>query len=265
MEAAAEQVPFSGMVIDADTSLPVTGARLRLHSSESGRSYLEQSDSSGNFAFDVETGSGYWLQVQAQKDYQDYNFRNLQIPTSGLMLSIPLEPAERADISGWMSNSEGMPIPHFTLSLQGKTVAGSRFQVTGDQQGYFSVSDVPLGELKFETLSQPRLSVDAIKAMADQTIQLILDWGDYQIHGRVVDAQGQPVPSAEVSLSWSYRGPDQRSRSQRRTSPDASGRFLFTRLGSGPHGLTVTAPGFATSSMEFEVGAGNNEVVMALD
>ena len=72
---------------------------------------------------------------------------------------------------------------------------------------------------------------------------LVLDWGEHELHGRIVDAWGNPLPASQIVLQWFHREGDITTRSMRRAAADSQGQFAFTNLGPGPHSLRINAPG----------------------
>jgi len=112
--------------------------------------------------------------------------------------------------------------------------------VSGDDGGFFALSRRRRpGDLS--TRSAPHFSVGGITIVPgeSQEVRLVLDWGDQAIEGHVVDSRGNPLPGAQVSLSWFDRRDGITSSSGRSTVTDAGGLFRFTELGPGPHQLTV--------------------------
>jgi hypothetical protein len=72
--------------------------------------------------------------------------------------------------------------------------------------------------------------------------------------GRVVAAGGPPVPGAEVTLSWSQTAQGVANRAHRHGTADATGTFRFTQLRPGRPTLNVSAPGYARTFIDHQVG-----------
>jgi hypothetical protein len=70
----------------------------------------------------------------------------------------------------------------------------------------------------------------------------------------MVTAGGLPVPGAEVTLSWSQTAQGVASRAHRHGTADATGTFRFTQLGPDRHTLNVSAPGYARTLLDHQVG-----------
>lgn len=96
-------------------------------------------------------------------------------------------------------------------------------------------------------------------------MNLVLDWGSYQLPGRVLDSKGQPVPVSDIYLIWTLRENGVSSSSTRKTAANAEGYFLFTQLGQGLHKILINnAPGFEKFELEYDVSLDGEEVLVQL-
>jgi hypothetical protein len=129
------------------------------------------------------------------------------------------------------------------------------------------VENAPEGQLLFITRSDPRLEVQGIELGAgeDKEVDLVLDRGDHEIRGSVLDDRGEPIAGAKLTLQWSFHGGGTRSASMRRVVTDESGSFLFTQLGPGRHDLSVGAAGYEYVQEAIEVGPYAPETEIRLD
>jgi hypothetical protein len=264
LEPIGERAEVRGIVTDGEGSA-IAGAKIQLSSNRLGLGFHAVSNSTGEFRLlDVEVASDYALWARAL-DYDEHREQGLRVPPAGLTLSLTLEPSDRARLSGWMTSPEGSPLPGFSLWLRDAAGGHSRL-VTSDGAGYFSVEDLPEGEVSLATGSSPRLSVSGIRlsAGAEERVRLPLDWGNHAIQGWVVDSHDEPVPASEVSVLWSLEEGGVRSRSIRRIVTGGSGEFLFTNLGSGLHTITVKAPDFPGARVEHQVGSGDDGILVQL-
>jgi hypothetical protein len=84
-------------------------------------------------------------------------------------------------------------------------------------------------------------------------LPLVLDWGEHEIRGSVVDTRGNPVPASRIVLQWSYQADGITTSATRRTAADTQGHFAFSNLGPGPHSLQVAAPGFPTVDIDHDL------------
>ena len=166
-----------------------------------------------------------------------------------------------------MVDSDENPLPNLRLWLWSERARGDQLQVRSDSRGYFAVEGVPEGDIKFASRARPHLEVVGITLAGRQEkdVRLVVDWGDHGIAGRVLGARGRPLAGARVSLSWSHRGGEIQSLSQRETMADEDGLFRFTQLGPGGHQLTVTAPGYRSARKRHQVGAFSRDVEVRLE
>jgi protocatechuate 3,4-dioxygenase beta subunit len=268
LEPEGNQATVSGTVTGADGP-PVRRARVQLYSARLERSYQTGSDRTGRFSFpSVEVATDYRLWVRPKDRYKDYLEEGLVITSGKMDLPIVLEPSGLASLEGRMVDPDGAPVPGFSLWLRTANATAQRYiLVTGDQQGRFFVSELPEGELVFQTRSAPRFTVTgiALSGGVNQNVRLTLDTGSHTLDGYVLDSQDEPVPGALISLLWSHEDDGVRSRSTRQTVADANGYFLFTQLGSGLHTLNISASGFRGARVEYQVGADPEVLVKLID
>ncbi len=254
--------------VEGDDGLAVSGEVVQLYSSVLKRQYLAVTNHTGGFSFpEVEIAMDYRLSIHPKGPYRDYAEKDLQVTVEGLYLEVSLECLNHGTLTGRMVDLDGNPVPGFGLWLRSINVVNQQpVQVTGDQGGYYFIKDVPSGDLTFESHSFPLFNISGIHMPvgAEKNVELVLDWGSYVIRGSALDVMGNPVPATEISLSWFHRGNGVRSYSIRKTIADADGDFLFTRLGTGLHTISINAPGFKTTVLEHEVDVGWDEVVVQL-
>jgi len=162
------------------------------------------------------------------------------------------------EITGQMVDSDGFPIPHFTLWLKNIQAQGKLFEVKGDEEGRFEVAGVPAGSLFFETMTFPRFAAREIElpSGARKDVRLVIDTGPHEVLGTVISSGGDPFPSARVELYWYQAEGRIRSSSQRQAHTDDDGQFKFTEVGKGPHRIRVSAAGSNTVQLEYDVGSG---------
>jgi hypothetical protein len=206
------------------------------------------SGADGSFSFaDVEIGANYQLSVIAPVPFRDYSERGIRVTEDGLSLEIVLESLDTGRLTGRMVDVEGNPLPGFRLWLVGAS-ARSGLPVSADERGYFELEEAPAGSLRFDTRVSPRLLVSGLtlRAGGEADVLLVLDSGEQELAGKVLDDRGDPVAGAQVSLSWSHASGGLQSTSQRATGTDPSGVFRFSQLGPGEHLLEVRAAGYRT-------------------
>ena len=106
------------------------------------------------------------------------------------------------------------------------------------------------------TRSLPHLEISGFTLApgTEEEVDVVLDWGDHAMTGRVLNYGGRPVAGAQLSLSWTHPSGSVHSRSLRRTLTDQAGSFRFTELGPGVHQLDVKAPGYSDRQVSYQVG-----------
>lgn len=256
LEPEGEKVEVSGRVRSTYGD-PVPRETVRLYAPSLKRQYLATSGEDGLFTVaNVEIATDYQLSVRPNGSYQDYMEGPIALNSSGIFLDVRLEPLAGGSLTGRMVDLDGRPIPGFQLWLSSDR-SRTRFRpVASDQDGYFFIEDAPEGRLVLETRAAPQLRVSGAQLQPgeDADLLLLLDWGDLDLSGRIVDDRGGPVGGAQVLLTWMHRGPALSSTSNRRTVSDQNGLFRFTQLGPGVHHLDVRSPGFGAFRRSVDVG-----------
>jgi hypothetical protein len=244
--------------ITADDS-PVSGASVRLVSTEHSDGYQTSSGDGGRFEIPNVIFGEYSLAVARAGNYKDHNASGLQVTAAGLDLQLNLEPLEIGQLSGQMLDINGGVLPGFDLWVTSLTAQGQVPQViSGDAQGFFELRDIPVGDRALATDSDPRMRISGVSVSGnnDAPLQLILDVGSHVLEGRVLDSFSNAVPGARVSLIWAHVENGITSHAARTSIADTSGYFRFAELGSGKHTLNVTAAGIRSRRIEHEVGVG---------
>jgi hypothetical protein len=248
------------------TGEAVAGETLILYSPSLMRRVEAMSGPDGDFRIaEVAIAPDYLVSVRPRGPYQDYTRRDLAIagPTD---LLIPLEPLESGPLFGRMTDVWGNPVPNFTLMLRSTSAASRTLAVTGNEQGEFAVADVPFGELMFQTYGFPFFRIIAVNRgpETEGEVPIVIDWGPYEVRGRVLDETGFPLAAPEVNLNWSQTQGRVNSTAMHRTTADAEGYFRFGRLGAGPHVISVNVPGYQTGRLDYNVGNQTREIVLQL-
>ena len=263
LEPLETTAPVRGVVVDVDQR-PVAHETVTIYSAALSGRHRATTDESGTFDLgDVQVGD-YRLWVYPRRAYTDFSLDPLTVTESGLELRITLEPIATGSLSGRILDPLGDAVPGFRLWLRSREALGNTMDVTSDSDGNFALEDVPAGELIFETRSFPRLAVrgtqfdpeNSPEGAAGTATELIIDWGTSLLHGIVVDAQGQPVGGAKISLSWSAHFDDAQSSSIRHTVTDAAGTFTYSELAEVEHKLSASANGYQTGQTTVVPGDG---------
>jgi hypothetical protein len=265
LRALEDAATVSGLV-RTERGHPVAGTTLSL-SSQAGERYQVVSGEDGSFSVSVKIGAGYYLHVVPPAPFLDYAERDIRVTEDGVSLEIVLDSLGTGRLTGRMIDSEQDPIPNFRIWLVSAGATRSAVPITSDAEGYFELAEAPAGALTFDTRSSPRFTVSGILLLADgeADVRLVLDSGDHELEGRVLDDRGDPVGGAAVSLSWSHDRGRTHSASKRGTRTDGKGVFRFTQLGPGKHLLEVHASGYAPEAVRHEIGRYAREVEVRLD
>ncbi len=182
-------------------------------------------------------------------------------------IEVTLTPLETGSLSGRMVGPEGDPLPGVRLLAVSNANRSFAIPVVADASGRFELDDVPAGPLQFETRAIPshQVSGASVEVGTRTELELVLDVGDHELAGSVVNAAGRPIPGADLRLSWDGGSGPMASRSFRRTASDADGRFRFPRLGGGSHRLEVRVQGRKTKRETYEVGLLAGEIEIRLE
>jgi len=245
----------SGLV-RSKTGVPIPGEQVYLQRPQ--QKYRAMTDESGRFLFTgVESGGGYALWLLPHGPFQRFRQENVKVPAEGLgNLEVALDPVSTGRVSGRVLDTRGNPVPGFRLWVRSENSRNADLQVTSGYDGYYAAEEIPEGRVRLETGSFPRFITSgvALPPGGDILVDPILDIGNGQIAGRVVDTENRPVPGADLTLSWVSRQPPLLHESLRKTVADADGAFLFNQLGNSAHKLLVRAPGFGVAEVEHAAG-----------
>jgi hypothetical protein len=236
---------------------PISGETVQLESAEVHALHTGRSDERGLFVIrDVKAGAEYSLLVRPRGGYREFWQRGLRVPPEGLELDVVLEPSGRGRLRGRVVDVEGQPLPELVLWVRSAALDAAPSRLETDASGYFTLEDAPAGPLAVTTGGSPNVVRGPTLAPGTTLeLELVVDHGEHELPGRVVDERGDPLAGAELDLSWSHESGDAHSTAMRRLRSDADGSFRFEGLGPGPHRLVVRAAGHREASGTFDVGA----------
>ena len=265
-----EMIPVNDVAVVAGivnglSGLPVPGETVVLYSPSLKSRYESVTDPTGMFMMqNIDLGEDYILLVRPKDHYKDYLYKPLPVLVDQMALNIALEPLETVSLRGQMVDLNGKPVSGYTLLLRGENSAGRVIEVTGDSQGVFHVNTAPLDGLVFESASFPQFRISNASIREDSAIlPLVLDWGEYEIHGQILSSAGAPV-TAPIVLTWLHTYNGVRSVSTRKTMADAKGIFHFKRVGPGHHTLTINAPGHRSYQSGVDASINASELLVRL-
>ena len=178
-----------------------------------------------------------------------------------------LEPFEYGTLRGRIVDQDGGPVRDVELALRNANSAQPNAVVRSDAYGGFVIREAPAGESILASQAMPSFSVRGIEVRPgrESHVDLVVDWGNHELSGVVVDRNGQAVPASQVLLKWSHETDKGiRSSVTRRTATDYQGRFRFDQLGPGPHSLVVDAPGFERVALNHELRRDGYDVTVRL-
>lgn len=267
MEPLKRLTTLNGSVVGPQGE-PVAGTKIKIRSPTLRTTYSTQSDSTGYFSIkDVESGRDYRLSARSRAGYRDYEQARLDIPVDGLQKEIVLEPLNQGGLSGFITAVDGVPVPGIALTLKSSVVAGRSVQVVSDSVGFFSVEQFPEGGAVLKSHSYPIFTTQGFRVSSEpeEPVEVVLDVGPHALFGRVTTVSGETVPGVEVFLGWKLSANGVQNYSDRKTTADQNGIFVFTGLGSGEHTVRLNPPGFNTAVMTVNVGMDSDNIVVELE
>ncbi len=239
----------------SESGEPLAGRTVELRPRAAQQKYTTTTDANGNYSFPViESPSEYRLTVFGGFDHKDYQ-QDLQMKADTGELNVFLEPYEFGEITGQVVNQNGEPVTDFGLVLRNIGSQKPHVVVRTDDSGNFTIPVAPAGDLIMASQSAPSILVQGLHLEPGEKMHLplVLDWGQHEIRGSVVDTRGNPVPASRIVLQWSYESDGITTRATRRTASDTQGYFAFSNLGPGPHSLQIAAPGFSTVDINHDL------------
>ena len=167
---------------------------------------------------------------------------------------------------GRLQLEAGLPLPVFVHTAVGQPVAAAQvgatqgrgpadlvlFEGKTDDAGQAVLqglaADVPLSvTCRAPGYAPANLSFEALPPLAECILELL-----GSLSGRVVDADGEPLPSAQLTL-------DRNSRRLGRGTVEEDGSFLIEELAAGDYQLRAGAAGFRAASLTTTLEAGQTQ------
>ena len=105
--------------------------------------------------------------IYPRSGFEDFLRGPVVLGEDGLELDIELQALATAPLRGRMVDAAGAPVPGLTLWARSVKSLGGVVAVRGGADGRFEAEAVPVGELLFETRSQPRFAVRGLRHDAE--------------------------------------------------------------------------------------------------
>jgi protocatechuate 3,4-dioxygenase beta subunit len=246
---------------------PLSNRVVELRSNAEQRRFQAVTNRKGEYQFpSVPAPMTYRLIVSGAPVYPDYE-SDVRVDRDDYRFDIVLEPFEFGSLRGHIVDLNGSPIPDLELALRNTASASPSALIDSDRAGAFSVSDAPAGDVVLASQSMPAFVVQglAIHPGRQSQAEVVLDRGQHELSGTVVDKRGLAVPAARVVLRWSHESDGIKTSTTRRTMTDSQGYFKFDGLGPGPHSIVVDAPGFETVAFDHDVSQDGYNVTVQLN
>ncbi len=252
-------IDLEGTVVSADGD-PVSGAEVRLFGAASGERALVsvedqwRTDADGRFTFHAPD----WAVLEASHDQLGVGRGRVDdaVQVSHLM-TIQLDPsgiAAGARLEGIVVDAQGEPVADVRIEAEGRMRDGEvdpvapRAQAISEADGRFELEPLVAGIGHRVTARHPAYPVVEVEAKADGTELRIELPAGVSVSGVVVDAEGEPVPSATVTL---LRAGDLfYTPLAATTTYDATGRFELAGVEPGEYRLEALAIGLARGRPE---------------
>lgn len=206
--------------------------------------YSTNTGISGEFIFtDLKPAWDYVLKVSPQGMFKHYTKSPIKLRSDREVHNIVLETIPLGILTGRIVDPYDRPVTGIELFIQTAEIDFWSTNVITDANGSFSLAEFPKGRFQVTTKGQQTLRATGLKFDPDagEPLKLTIDFGPYDLGGRIYDESGQTFDGADVILIWALQENGVRIRSTRKVSADASGEFRFTGLGPGDHELVVSA------------------------
>ena len=251
----------------SDSGEPLAGRTVELRPRSGQRTDRTTTDREGRYTFPiVESPADYRLIVFGGAGHKDYQ-QPVNLTADTDELDVVVEAYEFGEVTGQLVNLNGAPVPDFDLVLRNTASRKPNALVSTDKHGNFEIPAAPAGDLVVASQSTPSFMVQGLYLKPGDKLHLplVLDWGEHEIHGIVIDAHDNPVPASRIILRWSHQVDGITTKATRRAAADTQGQFAFTNLGPGPHSLRIDAPGFSTVDIDHDLSRQGYDVTVRLN
>ncbi|MDY7095367.1 MAG: carboxypeptidase-like regulatory domain-containing protein [Acidobacteriota bacterium] len=196
-----------------------------------------ETDAEGIFFVDVPPEGEITLKAWSAS-YLDPEPLVVEAPAATQAKSVRIVLQRGATLRGRVTTGSGQPVTKAQLiigSSRGESDGEGRYRLEGLAQGKTLVAlfHPVYGSLREE------VEIRSGENTLDWTVE-----GGWQVSGRVVDPQGEPVAGAELELDGTRRRPFERVYS------DGAGRFVFDQVAAGRYQLRAEHQAFAPAARE---------------
>ncbi|MDA3935188.1 MAG: carboxypeptidase-like regulatory domain-containing protein [Gammaproteobacteria bacterium] len=239
----AETATVAGIVSD-ENGKAVVNQLMQLNNAS--YSYKTSTDASGKFVFpDVAIGNNYHLYVLPDMNYERYQQSGLQVPAKGINnLEIVINTRGQGEVSGQFVSATGEILQNYPSNI---LVGSQSIPIRSGVSGKFHVGDVPAGRISLSKTANGRVVTSGPVLNADESVEVlaIVDIGEQQFIGTVLDQAGEPIGGANVLWRWELRQDGLLHESMRNAVTDANGRFALSGFSAVPHQVQISAPDYS--------------------
>ena len=268
-------VALSGRVVDPDGQ-PLEGAQITVSQDRfpgfvfrppPGEDEGIRSDVDGHFVVeDLRPESLVNLSINLQ-GYLGRSMTGVGVPPEE-PLTVVLEPA--ATLTGKVVDEQGDPVSQALVLLvkDGAGFRAERHHGVVEEEGHFEIQGLKTGNYQLMVRSQGYLPVEDrfVEVVVGKTIPsltITLRRGA-TVEGRVVSAQGEPVPGAHVGILQQFEGDPMRNMFSM-VETDGDGHYRLEGVPLGPLDLEANHRSHARTVRSLEVQPGSNRLDFTLE
>lgn len=265
LTAAINTITLRGRLVD-ESATGIPGQKIRIVSRQLARQFVTVSASGGSFELEGVPIGVYDLTVFPNGPYKRHTHHALEVGRPTPNLDIVLRNLNLGLFSGEAVDSQGSPLPTFSLSAFSSAAPNRPHSVTTDKYGRFRIEKAAAGTLTVTTRSDGyfRLSNFVHDAFTPTEARLEFDIGPFELSGWVLDGSASPVEAASVELTRAdvYGGIKRTSR--RLVRVDDSGHFNVSGLATGVYNVRAVSNGYEPVSISYNVGQRSDQPYFTL-
>jgi protocatechuate 3,4-dioxygenase beta subunit len=255
---------ITGVVRDGDARRPVAGARVGVVGgmllpsawSQDAAGNEATTDPSGRFRLEGIGRSPVTIQARAR----GFGRAERTDVRAGVSIEIFLFPG--ASVSGVVRDDAGRPVAGAEVRAEGDESWVAPPPERSDARGEFHMDGIQPGEYTVVGRAggrAPGMAVAVVEPDGQASVSLTVSDGGYAI-GRIVDAEGRPVPGRVRVESWNGRNLPAFASDALAAEARADGSFALGPLPLGSLGIAASAPRFSPRPVDAEVAARSQTV-----